>query len=61
MGHFAWQDVCGAYTVSRSNIPSVIGLYQQSARASPQEVLSRGIPRAVGKHGIEYDERYSWG
>ena len=39
---FSWQDGYGAFTVSKSNIPDVVGVYQKSARASsPQDVSGR--------------------
>jgi REP-associated tyrosine transposase len=57
---FAWQDGYGAFTVSKSNVPSVVSYIKNQrvhhqARTFQDEYLA-----LLKKHGVEYDERYLW-
>ena len=61
LADFGWQDGYGAFTVSKTNVPNVIG-YIQNQRVHHQvqtfEDEYRGL---LDKAGVEYDERYLLG
>jgi len=58
---FAWQDGYGAFTVSKSNVPSVVS-YIQSQRAHHQkQSFQEEYLDFLKKAGVDYDERYLWG
>ena len=61
MGQFAWQDGYGAFTVSRSNIPSVIAYIKNQPEHHRKKSFQEEYRELLEKHGIEYDERYIWG
>ena len=64
MGQFAWQDGYGAFTVSRSNtpsIPSVIAYIKNQCEHHRKKSFQEEYRELLEKHGIEYDERYIWG
>jgi len=61
VGHFAWQDGYGAFTVSRSNIPSVIAYIKNQREHHRKKSFQEEYRELLEKHGIEYDERYIWG
>ncbi len=56
----AWQTGYGAFSVSQSNVPSVVRYIrsqdQHHRKASFQEEFIAFLKR----HGIAYDERYIW-
>jgi hypothetical protein len=58
---FAWQDGYGAFTVSKSNIPSVISYIQNQREHHRKKTFQEEYRELLEKHGIEYDERYIWG
>lgn len=58
---FAWQEGYGAFTVSKSNLESVVA-YIQSQRAHHRKIgFQEEYLEFLQKHGVEYDERYVWG
>ena len=58
---FGWQDGYGAFTVSKANVPSVIG-YIQNQRAHHQtKTFQEEYLDFLKKAGVDYDERYLWG
>jgi REP element-mobilizing transposase RayT len=58
---FGWQDGYGAFTVSKSNAPSVVS-YIQNQRAHHQtQTFQEEYLDFLKKAGVEYDERYLWG
>ncbi|MBL8188344.1 MAG: IS200/IS605 family transposase [Acidobacteria bacterium] len=58
---FAWQEGYGAFTVSKSNLESVVA-YIQNQRVHHQHKSFQDEYRDfLQKHGVEYDERYVWG
>jgi REP element-mobilizing transposase RayT len=61
MGHFGWQDGYGAFSVSRSNIPSVIAYIKNQREHHRKKTFQEEYRELLEKHGIEYDERYIWG
>jgi len=58
---FAWQEGYGAFTVSKSNLESVIGYIQKQREHHQQRTFQEEYLDFLQKHGIEYDERYVWG
>lgn len=58
---FAWQDGYGAFTVSRSNIESVISYIQNQREHHRKKSFQEEYLEFLRKHDIEYDERYLWG
>ena len=58
---FAWQDGYGAFTVSRSNVSSVMTYIQNQREHHRKRTFQEEYRELLEKHGIEYDERYIWG
>ncbi|OLE54730.1 MAG: transposase [Acidobacteria bacterium 13_1_20CM_3_53_8] len=58
---FAWQDGYGAFTVSKSNISSVISYIQNQREHHKKRTFQEEYLEFLQKNGIEYDERYVWG
>ncbi|HEX5735763.1 MAG TPA: IS200/IS605 family transposase [Blastocatellia bacterium] len=58
---FAWQDGYGAFTVSKSNIGSVIVYIQNQHEHHQKKTFQEEYLEFLKKHQIEYDERYLWG
>jgi REP-associated tyrosine transposase len=57
---FEWQDGYGAFTVSKSAVPEVIG-YIANQREHHRTMTFRDEYRLLlVRHGIEYDERFVW-
>ncbi|MFN0123717.1 MAG: IS200/IS605 family transposase [Blastocatellia bacterium] len=58
---FGWQDGYAAFSVSKGNVPGVIG-YIQNQRAHHQTRTFQDEYRDfLDKAGVAYDERYLWG
>jgi putative transposase len=58
---FAWQEGYGAFTVSKSNLESVVSYIQKQREHHRQRSFQEEYLDFLQKHGIEYDERYVWG
>ena len=58
---FSWQDGYGAFTVSKSNVPSVVKYIQDQREHHKTRTFQEEYLEFLGKHGVEYDERYLWG
>ena len=58
---FAWQDGYRAFTVSKSNLASVISYIQDQREHHRKKTFQEEYLEFLQKHGIEYDERYLWG
>ncbi|TKB71071.1 MAG: IS200/IS605 family transposase [Nitrospira sp.] len=58
---FAWQEGYGVFTVSKSNLESVINYIQKQRESHRQRTFQEEYLDFLQKHGIEYDERYVWG
>jgi len=58
---FGWQDGYGAFTVSRSNVSSVMTYIQNQREHHRKRTFQEEYRELLEKHGIEYDERYIWG
>jgi REP element-mobilizing transposase RayT len=61
MNGFGWQDGYGAFTVSRSNLPSVIAYIQGQQEHHRTKTFQEEYLELLKRHGIDYDERYLWG
>ncbi len=61
MKGFGWQDGYGAFTVSRSDVPSVIAYIQGQREHHRTETFQEEYRELLKRHEIEYDERYLWG
>jgi len=55
-----WQDAYGAFTVSKSNVPSVIGYIQHQREHHRTRTFQDEYLELLQKHGVDYDERYLW-
>ena len=58
---FSWQDGYGAFSVSKSNVPSVVKYIQDQREHHKTRTFQEEYLEFLGKHGVEYDERYLWG
>ncbi|HMV51694.1 MAG TPA: IS200/IS605 family transposase [Blastocatellia bacterium] len=58
---FAWQEGYGAFSVSKSNLPSVVAYIQSQRTHHQQKSFQEEYLEFLQKHGVEYDERYVWG
>ena len=58
---FAWQDGYGAFTVSKSNLRSVISYIQNQRAHHRTKTFQEEYLEFLEKHGIDYDERFVWG
>src|SRR5207244_4012247 len=55
---FGWQDGYGAFTVSKSNVPSVVSYIQNQRVHHQTQTFQDEYREFLKKHGVEYDERY---
>jgi REP element-mobilizing transposase RayT len=58
---FGWQDGYSAFTVSKSNLPSVIQYIQGQREHHRTMDFQEEYRMLLKRHGIEIDERYAWG
>lgn len=58
---FAWQEGYGAFTVSKSNLASVIVYIQNQRTHHQSKSFQEEYLEFLTKHGVDYDERYLWG
>jgi len=61
MTGFGWQDGYGAFTVSKSNLPSVIEYIQGQREHHRTRSFQEEYRALLKRHEIEFDERYAWG
>lgn len=59
--NFGWQDGYAAFTVSKSNIPSVIKYIQNQREHHRKKTFQEEYLEFLRENGIEYDDRYLWG
>jgi REP element-mobilizing transposase RayT len=57
----SWQDGYAAFTVSKSNIPSVIKYIQNQREHHKKKTFQEEYRELLEKQRVEYDERYIWG
>ena len=60
MRGFAWQDGYGAFTVSKSQTPSVIQYIQDQREHHRTKTFQEEYVAFLKKHHVEYDEKYLW-
>ncbi|PYL08710.1 MAG: IS200/IS605 family transposase [Verrucomicrobia bacterium] len=61
MQGFGWRDGYSAFTVSKSSLPEVVRYIQNQREHHHTKTFQEEYLEFLGKHGIEYDERYLWG
>jgi putative transposase len=61
MKAFGWQDGYGAFTVSKSNIQSVIEYIQGQREHHRTKSFQEEYRELLKRHEIEFDEAYAWG
>jgi putative transposase len=54
----AWQEGYGAFTVSRSNIPTVKSYVEHQEEHHRKRTFQEEYRELLRKHGVEFDERY---
>ncbi|QQS33128.1 MAG: IS200/IS605 family transposase [Acidobacteriota bacterium] len=55
---FAWQDGYGVFSVSKSNVPSVIEYIRNQREHHRRHTFEDEYVSLLKLHGIDYDERY---
>jgi REP element-mobilizing transposase RayT len=58
---FGWQDGYGAFTVSKANVPSVVGYIQNQRAHHRTKTFQEEYLDFLKKAGVDYDEQYLWG
>ncbi|MGO8746612.1 MAG: IS200/IS605 family transposase [Thermoguttaceae bacterium] len=58
---FGWQDGYCAFTVSKSNLPSVIAYIQGQREHHRTMTFQEEYRELLKRHEVEFDERYVWG
>jgi REP element-mobilizing transposase RayT len=61
MKGFGWQDGYGAFTVSKSNVPSLSEYIQGQRDHHRTKSFQEEYRALLKRHEIEYDEGYVWG
>ena len=58
---FGWQDGYGAFTVSKTNVPSVVNYIQEQRTHHQSQTFQEEYRSFLQRAGVEFDERYLWG
>lgn len=58
---FAWQDGYGAFSVSRSQVPTVINYVATQREHHSEQDFQTEYRAILERHEIDFDERYIWG
>ncbi len=58
---FTWQEGYGAFSVNISIVEETIRYINRQAEHHRHKSFKEEYIEFLGKHGIEYDERYIWG
>jgi len=61
MNGFGWQDGYGAFTASKSNLPSIIAYIQSQREHHRTKSFQEEYRGLLKQHEIDYDECYVWG
>ncbi len=59
-GQFAWQAGYGGFSVSQSNVPAVANYIRKQEEHHRMKTFQEEYREFLGKHKIQYDERYVW-
>ena len=57
---FAWQTGYGAFSVSQSNVPTVVKYIRNQDQHHHKISFQEEFIAFLKRHGIAYDERYIW-
>ncbi len=57
---FAWQTGYGAFSVSQSNVPTVVKYIRNQDQHHRRVTFQEEFIAFLKRHGIAYDERYIW-
>jgi putative transposase len=57
---FAWQEGYGAFSASKSAVPSVREYIQEQEKHHQRRTFQEEYREFLEKHGIDFDERYLW-
>lgn len=57
---FHWQSGYGAFSVSQSNVGSVMDYIRNQEEHHRTQTFQEEFRLLLERHGIEYDERYVW-
>jgi putative transposase len=57
---FAWQGQCGAFSVSVSQLDTVINYIENQREHHRTKTFKEEFLELLKKHRFEYDERYLW-
>jgi putative transposase len=57
---FGWQEGCGAFSVSESQVNSVVNYIRGQEEHHRKQTFQEEYVALLQKHGIEYDEKYLW-
>jgi putative transposase len=60
LAKFAWQDGYSAFTVSKSNLTTVIQYVARQREHHRKRTFQDEYRALLERHGIEFDERYLW-
>jgi REP element-mobilizing transposase RayT len=58
--NFAWQEGCGAFTVSVSQLDKTIAYINSQETHHRKKTFQEEYLEFLKKHGVEYDERHLW-
>ncbi|MDM8523394.1 IS200/IS605 family transposase [Desulfococcaceae bacterium HSG8] len=59
-GRFSWQIGYGIFSVSESQLPSVLGYVANQKKHHQKKTFEEEFIQLLEKHGIEYDPKYLW-
>ena len=59
-GRLAWQNGCGAFSVSASAVPAVKRYLAAQDEHHRKRTFQEEFIEFLRRHGIDYDERYLW-
>jgi REP element-mobilizing transposase RayT len=59
-GEFAWQDGYGAFSVSKSVLPTVASYIERQPEHHRKTTFQEEFLTLLKLHEIEYDEKYLW-
>jgi putative transposase len=57
---FEWQEGCGAFSVSCSQIDKIVAYIRNQEKHHRKKSFQQEYLGLLKKHRIEYDERYIW-
>jgi len=60
MRGFAWQDGYGAFSASKSNMPTLVSYIENQREHHRTRTFQEEFLELLRRHEIEYDERYIW-